>query len=560
MTAVIDALCDKNRSDRCLATIYKYACLHEYQTELNLIIKDIETQHGAGTVVINDNVKRMLADDGINLLKNHDGTVQLNKKIVADLNLNRHSVIDSTLDGLLPKTLRTLIGTYDDDMEISCRNKDEILMILKSNDRSAKELLIGATSHQNKIAYLNEIFGVFKSKYGAVDLSRIDLSNLNLSRINLTFANLRFANLQNSNLSDSVLDFAILIGARLNNTNLSGAHCIGTNLTNARLIGADLSMARLCSAVLTDACLLCANLQEAVVGDSFSSDDAIYNFCHITAAQSSESKSELSLSKIQSPVNAVIVPTSLETISVAGSGTTGNTSAWRVVIDDNEKSILSANGIVIRNNADGSVQLSQDWITRSDPIRYQVIDSTLNMLPKALTELIRAYHDDIEVSAKNETAILDIFKSTDQVAKGQIIAAASSQLHIPYLNQLVQKLADQGTRLNLSHVDMSNLQLADIDLSSANLSHAIMHGCDLARASDSYQSDTRQSQWRQPGSRRFLLRKSDRYPSAWRQFDKSPFKRCDVGRRHVEVCKSDQCYFRPGRFNQCLAGSRKPAA
>jgi len=490
MAAVIDALTDQSRSDECIAAIYENACLHHYQAELNQIISRIETQHGSGTVVVNRNVLRLLADNQISLLQNSNGTVQFEKIIAFRRNVERHNLIQSTLDTILPTSLCQLISCFDDEIEIGEKNRNAIIEILESGDPTAKSALIAAASHQHQIPCLNGLFKEQLIAHKALNLSHVDISNLNLTGINFTQANLSYANLQNCCLVDAQLRDALFIASNLNNANLSRANLANAYLSQTRLVAANLYRANLRGAILNYACVLGANLEYADLGYSMDLSLTVLNFCNITNVAYVTLKS---LShKVLPPIDVIVVPKLSETSSHSdfcpGSGSTfgwvgPSTRREAIVIDETEKGLLLARGIVIKDNLDGTNQLHRGVAIRQDPLRRQAIDSSLTkILPTELTGIISSYEDDIEISQWNEGFIMEILTSTDQTAKALVLAAASHQFKIPYLNLRLMKLRERGFQLDFSHIDLSNLYLPGINLNHINLSHAVMHGCNLYQA------------------------------------------------------------------------------
>ncbi len=250
MAAVIDALAEQSRTDQTIATILKNAWLNNYQTELNQLIENIDKLHGSGTVVINRNVVRILGEAGITLTTNNNGTVHLARTVAAVADPDRHTTIHQSLTTILPKGLSDLIGTYDDEIEISEKNETEILAILKSGHLQAKVNVIAAASRQDQISCLNQIFQTFKSQHGQLNLSRADLSFLDLRGINLESANLSHAILAGSDLSGANLTQACLRCSNLSDANLTDAILVNANLSKAnlfqaRLVGAQLKFADL---------------------------------------------------------------------------------------------------------------------------------------------------------------------------------------------------------------------------------------------------------------------------------------------------------------------------
>lgn len=145
--------------------------------------------------------------------------------------------------------------------------------------------------------------------------------------------------------------------------------------------------------------------------------------------------------------------------------------------------ITMSKGLRLNDNGDGRAQLRRALTMFEQPARNYFWKSTLeDIVPTTATDIIGAYTHEIEISNENRADILEILSSDDTIAKGQLIAAASNQGQIPFLNQLFQELRKKGIRLNLSHVDLSNLALPGIDLSHAELTGANLQGCNLRHA------------------------------------------------------------------------------
>lgn len=483
MAAITDALSDQRCSDRCMAAIFKNAYLHHYLPELNQIIRDIEAQHGTGTVLISDNVKNLLAEDQINLTCCSDGTVQLEAITPVHTDLERQRLINVSLGGRLPDELCRLIGHYDADIRISADNKVEIFQILKYGDPAQKRALIAAASRQHAIPCFNTTFKELDAwEIYPINLTHIDLSDLDLTGIVLSNANLSFATLRNTCLVKAQLRDVRLVEACLNNANLAQADLSSSNLERARLTGANLTGTILRNARGPLACLLCAQLQGVVALDLINFHEATFNFCDFSFTND-EFQIDQFFPKADAPLNVVVLPDWRDpdpTFLSDDELPTGKP----MVIDDSERRLLLTKGIEFHANSDGTIQLRRALTLFHDPRRDLAVDSTLkSKFPKALTELISAYDEEIEISERNETAILDILKSNDPVAKAQIIAAASIQLQIPCLNRFIQKLLNQRIRIDLSYVELNHLNLSGINLNYANLSHADMRGCDLSGAS-----------------------------------------------------------------------------
>jgi len=488
--AIIDALTDKSRSDQCIAAIFNNAWQHRYLAELNQLIRNIETQHGPGTVLINSNVVRLLADEGIILQQNGNGTVQLEKFVAVKSDLKRQLRVQSALLHILPGSLCQLINAYDDEIEIGDLNRDEIMAIFDSGNPAAKSAVIAAASHQRQIPWLNALFNEQLGKHHALNLSHVDLSNLDLTGIDLTQANISFANLHNCCLVDAQLSDALFIASNLNNANLSGANLTHAYLSQTRLVAANLYQATLRGAILSYACLLCANLEQADLGYNMDLALTVLNFSNMNNVLYAQLKSFGH--NVRSPIDVMVVRRLPETSSHTDFSSTQRVSynlpasssrKEAILIDENERELLLTKGIVMKNNSDGTGQLRRELTVRQDRLRHKSIDATLEpIFPKALTDLISSYDDDIEISEQNEEAILEILKSTDQTSKALVIASASRQLNIRFLNLQFLKLQQLSTTLDLSGIDLSNLHLPGINLSFVNLSGANLQGCYLYEA------------------------------------------------------------------------------
>jgi uncharacterized protein YjbI with pentapeptide repeats len=102
----------------------------------------------------------------------------------------------------------------------------------------------------------------FSFKY----LMNVDFENADLSNCNLQFAFLLGANLKNANLADSDLSGAILQGCNLEGANLSNCNLTWSTINNANLKDADLSGSDLRCALLSDAVLVNANMARSKMG------------------------------------------------------------------------------------------------------------------------------------------------------------------------------------------------------------------------------------------------------------------------------------------------------
>ncbi len=482
--AIFDALADKSRDDQCIAAIFRNACRHHYLAELNQIIKDIETRHGAGTVIINDNVKRILSKDQIDLIQESDGTVQLKNSVAHSTDLELPKSIDLTGVEKSTEQPGSLMGSDDRQITINEKNINLLITILTSADPLKKAQVIAAASRQNQIDYLNSIFENLGAENNSIDFSHVDLSNLNLTGIDLTFINLSHANLRNSCLVDAQLAYTNLTHANLNNANLRQANLTKANLTNARLIGANLTKAILNSAKITNACLLCAELQDTDLTMVSTLALTIFNFSTLNRAITRFCYSDFITEHVHASVNAIILRTLSDPIpSATGRVSRMSSKLKTVVIDENEKRLILSTGVKLTDNRDGTVQLRPGLVIYRDQYRYQNVDSTLSrILPKVLTDMISAYDEELEICLANRSAIADILSATDQTAKGLIITAASNQSKIKCLNEIFDTVRARRIKLDLSQVDLSNLDLSEINLNSANLTNAVMHGCKLVKA------------------------------------------------------------------------------
>jgi len=454
MAALIDTLSDKSSSDQLIVTILKNAYEHNYQPELNQIIQNIQALHGPDTVLINKNIVRHFADEGLDLIQNQDGTVHISTQTAVICNPDRHGAIRLVTGHHLPETLIRLVCAYEDELDISDDSFYGIAEILMSKNIAAKSQLIAAASHQNKIAYLNGVFAALKLKKYVVDLSHADLSHLDLTGIDL----------ENINLSQ----------CNLNQTNLTRAKLIRANLRQARLIGANLAEADFRHAVLLGACLLCANLKPALPGTLAYLGGAELHFSLMPGPRHQISAKQPS----KEPVIALIVPTGCDRRQRTGLMTDRSTGI--IVIDEAEKNSLLDCGIAITDNEDGTVQLRRAIKLHTDPQRRLAIDRSLAPdFPTVLSELIASYDTDLEISEQNIKVIVNIFESTDQMLKGLLISAASRQKKIEFINELFRS---GDVKPDLSYVDFSNLDLEQIHLSGLNLTGANFRHCNLKSA------------------------------------------------------------------------------
>ena len=102
----------------------------------------------------------------------------------------------------------------------------------------------------------------FSFKY----LMNVDFENADLSNCNLQFAFLLGANLKNANLTDSDLSGAILQSCNLEGANLSNCNLVWSTISAANLKDANLSGSDLRSAMLSDTVLKNADLTKSRMG------------------------------------------------------------------------------------------------------------------------------------------------------------------------------------------------------------------------------------------------------------------------------------------------------
>ena len=117
-----------------------------------------------------------------------------------------------------------------------------------------------------------------------VDLSGLDLNGANLRDAKLSGANLRDANLTNANLTGAKLTRANLTDANLNVALLIDVDLTGANLTRANLRGTGLYDSNLTNANLTGANLTGANLESADLTGAKLKDANLENFASLTGA------------------------------------------------------------------------------------------------------------------------------------------------------------------------------------------------------------------------------------------------------------------------------------
>jgi len=491
LAAVIDALSDRCSDDQLVATLFENAFNKRYQSQLNQVIKNIRALHGAGAVNINLRVMQLLAEDGLELQQNSDGTVKIGYQISHCAYPERHEAIRLVTGNSLPGDLGKLICAYDDEITIDKQNVTEIFKILGSDDVSAKSLLIAAASRQKKIDVLNFLIAAFRSMHQQPDLSYVDLSGLDLTAIDLSNTNLDHANLRNTTLTYARLQGARLTYANLNSANLSFAKISQADLSYARLIGTYCYKADLEAVKLRGACLVCTNLHAAALGNH-DLIDAIIKYGTMQHVQIRAATYQFNdiIRNLYNDSIAYIVPSDcehdLQSAPKALLKQIGIHSGYGglLVIHENEKQILLANCIEITDNNDGTWRLSQIPTICRDQRRHDWIDTTLKTcaLPRELTSIIAAYDDDIEISYRNKKAITEILKSADPAAKRQCITAAVQQYQIDTLNEIFKELRTSNTPVDLSFVDLSNLDLSRIYLSGANLKHTNFQNSCLRQA------------------------------------------------------------------------------
>jgi len=483
MAEVINALSNKSSSDPLIAIIFNNAYRHGYMTELNQFIKNLQKWHGPDVVLINRNVVQLLADLGIELTQNADGTVLTSKPVTGLPDPLRREAIRLATEPLLPYPLNRIIGAYDDDIAVNEGNISEIFNILRSGHPTEKSLVIAAASRQVKIGLLDNVFDKFRAMRWEIDLSHVDLSNLDLSFIQLDYANLSHANLCNSKLGYANLRHARLVHANLNNTRLILAKLNSADLSNARLIAADLFKADLRAARLHSTTLLCANLNSA----EFDSETSLheqgsirtafnYSSLHLAKFAASRFRFVPLINELDNDCTAgVICSDPDETPAVMSTGTLH--PAVNVMIHDHEKSILLANQVEINDHGNGTLGLTRSVATLADAGRRKALSATLESLqfPTTLHNLIAGYDDEIDISSMNRKAILDILKSSDQSAKSLLMGCVSRQKKVETLNELCMGIT---STLNFSDVDCRSLNLTGISLPGANFTRAnFQHSC-----------------------------------------------------------------------------------
>jgi len=239
ITILIGTITDKNSNELATAQFLKNVFDHEYQPELNKQLANYVRLHGVDSVRVNDNIKRILAEKGIELVQSTlDGSIELRGEYaVADEADQRPETIDRSLDSF-PAELTNIIAQYDKTLKICEKNQAYIVGILNSDDPVAKGELIAAASHQGQIVSLNAIMRQMSARGGVLDLSNVNLQGLNLTGINLSEINLTNANLQGTILSHATLYDTILTNANLNGAILTKAHLVQTDLSGASTIGA----------------------------------------------------------------------------------------------------------------------------------------------------------------------------------------------------------------------------------------------------------------------------------------------------------------------------------
>ena len=314
--AIKDVLGDQRSASGTIARILKLAYDRDEQSELNLIIQALFEQ--SGTFVVNDQVKDMLLENGIQLTQRRNGTVLMREHPVLTCYMDslRHDRIEDGLKGRLPDELADLVNSYDgEQIEFSPRNSLAIERAFTSNDPALKSQIMRSAAETGKELFLNDILQTVKNKnkdkgqFNCLDISDIDLSGLNLDQFDLTRSNLANVNLAfasvtrkdftstfifsmsnltgacalNANLpnvgfpnailnkanftgavlSQCTFGFSELISANLTGADLTGAKLGRTQLVNANFSGAKLINAMLFAANLTGANLTGANLSGA---------------------------------------------------------------------------------------------------------------------------------------------------------------------------------------------------------------------------------------------------------------------------------------------------------
>ena len=251
ITILIGTITDKNSNELATAQFLKNVFDHEYQPELNKQLANYVRLHGVDSVRVNDNIKRILAEKGIELVQSTlDGSIELRGEYaVADEADQRPETIDRSLDSF-PAELTNIIAQYDKTLKICEKNQAYILGILNSDDPVAKGELIAAASRQGQIKYLSAIMRQMRKREEVLDLSNVNLQGLNLTGINLSEVNLTNANLQGTILSHAVLVETLLINANLNGAILEKAYLVQTDLSGASMIGADFDGAQITSTKL----------------------------------------------------------------------------------------------------------------------------------------------------------------------------------------------------------------------------------------------------------------------------------------------------------------------
>ena len=274
-----DKRSDRRSGNQVTAQFLKTAFDHDYQTELNDVIKATASQRGLGAILIHDDIKRILAEKDIELIQHDDGTIAMHGACAVtdddDGPERRTEEIDRSLH-MLPSELTKIVGQYDRALKICKKNETVIIDMLNSTDQAAKSELFAAASHQNQIRYFNSILNKIRSPDKLLDLSDVDLSGLNLSFIDLCQTNLHRANMRDtvlahaeltsSTLHCANLDGAIFVGAELADAQLTGASAIGANFNGASLSAANLSGAKLHCATFISANLNGVNSSGAYLG------------------------------------------------------------------------------------------------------------------------------------------------------------------------------------------------------------------------------------------------------------------------------------------------------
>ena len=161
-----------------------------------------------------------------------------------------------------------------------------------------------------------------------------------------------------------------------------------------------------------------------------------------------------------------------------------NESVESVLIRDGVKRILASKDIeVIQCKVRGKIALLGDYaIADGAEQRAASIDGALKSFPKVLTKIITQFEAPLKICRKNKAIMIEIFKSNDPVAKAELIAAASHQGQIKYLNSILDSMKGSKKLLDLSNVNLAGLDLTGIDLCLTDLTNANLQGTILRNA------------------------------------------------------------------------------